>query len=589
MTQHRKVKSVAKTVIPKGPLLEKRILETMRIISEVVGSTLGPGGGPVLIERQEYGLANVVTKDGVTAFKALGFSGEVEHAIMETARDASVRTASEAGDGTTTATILAEAFVRYTFQYLKENPKVSSQRVVRYIERVFRQSIEPYINSIAIKPADLTDVMVRAVAKCSANGDDELADAIMECFDQAGDDGNITIIEKSGPSGYGVEVLKGYPVGIGFEDCVRRFFPLFVNDQTNNRVYMEKPRFVLYFGTITEIQTLYPIMEDIGKQWEADKTISPNVVVIACGFSESVLGHLSSNWSNPDTLNIYPLTIPKSPINNGELHFLQDLQGVTASLIYDPITRPIEKGKWEEIGQPLEYFESHRYRSNVVGQADEGLLMARVEELQLQLTNPEGELEKRLIEERIGKLTGGIAKLTVSGASNGEVKEKRDRAEDAACAVRGARKHGCMPGAGWALLKINDMLAGLNSLNEFEYDVVDQVIIPALTEPVIRLMKNAGLNHEEIVVRIKQASEFAFCSDVIWDGVEDKFADAVKTGIMDSTPAVLEAIRNSTSIATLLGTLGGVIVFKRDVELERSEASDTYGFLKDAGYDVGEK
>ncbi len=396
-------------------------------------------------------------------------------------------------------------------------------------------------------------------------------------------------MEKSGPSGYQVEALKGYPVGIGFEDCVRRFFPKFVNDDANNRVYMEKPRFVLYFGTITEIQTLYPIMEEIGRQWESDKsTISSNVVVVACGFSETVLGHLTSNWVNDETLNNYPMTIPKSPINNGEMHFLQDLQGVTGSTIFDPIGRPLEKGKLDDIGQPIEYFEAHRYRSNLIGYADEGLLLARVEELQLQIQNPEGELERRLIEERIGKLTGGIAKLTVIGASNGEVKEKRDRAEDAACAVRGARKHGCLPGAGWTLMNVNEHLATITGLTEFEYEVIEKVIIPSLLEPVVRLMKNAGFNTEEVNARLDKAAEEAWEGKKVWNGLDDTFVDAVESGIMDSTPAVLEAIRNSISIATLLGTLGGVIVFKRDVELERREASDTYGFLKDAGYDVGE-
>ncbi len=585
MTTHRKIKSVAKTVLPKGPLLEQKILATMKLISEVVGATLGPGGCPVLIERQEYGLANMLTKDGVTAFKALGFEGSIEHAIMETARDASVRTATEAGDGTTTATVLAEAIVRYTHQYCKANPKVSSQRVVRFIEKIFRSKIEPLVNELAIKPEDLTEAMVRAVAKCSANGDDELADAIMKCFEVAGDDGNITIIERSGHSGYEVEALKGYPVGIGFEDCLRRFFPLFVNDQANNRVFMERTRFVLYFGTISEIQTLYPIMEAIGQQWENDQTSSPNVVVVATGFSEMVLGHLSSNWTNPKTLNIYPLTIPKSPINNGEMHFLQDLQGVTGSTIFDPISRPIEKGTLADVGNALDYFEAHRYRSNIVGQADEGLLLARVEELQLQLKNPEGELEKRLIEERIGKLTGGIAKLTVVGASNGEVKEKRDRAEDAACAVRGARKHGCLPGAGWTLMKIVLALNPLE-LNDIEAGIVSEIIQPALITPIMKLMANAGLNEEEIDNRLESVARITDEGNSVWNGVADEFVDAVETGIMDSTPAVLEAIRNSISVATLLGTLGGVIVFKRDAELERSEASDTYGFLKDAGYDV---
>lgn len=579
-TSYQKIKSVAKDIFPKSEKLEAKILKTMKTISDVVGRTLGPGGNPVLIERQEFGMPNLVTKDGVTVFRSLGFQDPVAHAIMETARDASVRTATEAGDGTTTATVLSEAIVRYVSQYCNRNPKVSPQKIVRTIAKLFKDFMEPLVKELSIKNPD--DVLLKAVATCSANGDTELADAIMECFDLVGDDGNVTILEKNGPSGYLVEPLKGYPItGIGYEDCCKRFFSVFINDKANNRVFMEKPIFVLYYGQINEIQTLLPILMELGDRWNQEKTAAHNVVVVASGgFSETVLGQLSVNWTAESALNVFPMLIPKSPMNNGDMHFLEDLQAITASPIYNPLSRPIEQARPEELGPPLEYFEAHRYRSNVVGIADEGLQLARVEEIKQQLLNPEGELETRILQERLGKITGGIAKLTIVGSSNGEIREKRDRADDAACAIRGARKHGCLPGAGWTLAKLSQISP--EGLDQGTMDILTSVLTPALLEPIKRLMSNAGLNEDEIACRLLEIySQGDFKDYSVWNGITDHRVDAIDAGIVDSTPAVLEALRNSISIATLLGTLGGVVVFKRDIELERQEARDTMEYLKE--------
>lgn len=583
-TAHRKIKSVAKVVVPEGEYLTKKVLGTMKEISSIVGATLGPGGKQVLIERQEFGIPNMVTKDGVTVFRALGFNDPVAHAVMETARDASVRTATEAGDGTTTATVLSEAFVRLTHEYCAANPKVSPQRVVRTMERIFRQHIEPYIVSLAKKP-DFK--MLQAVAKCSTNGDQELTDAISECFRLTGDDGNVTLTESSGPSGYRVEPLKGYPAAIGYEDCVGKFFPIFINDQAHNRIYIEKPVFVLYHGVVQEFQALIPLLMEIGERWGGPKEGKGphNVVVVACGFSDAVMGELANNWPNIGSLNVYPLVCPKTQQQSGQLDFLQDLQAVTGSTIFDPITRPVQQGALSDVGPELEYFEATRYRSNIVGQADEGLVLARIEELQAQLPNAEGVVEKTNLEERIGKLSGGIAKLIISAPTNGELREKRDRAEDAACAWRGAVKSGTLPGGGWTLLKIiNGCLSNLNSsLTPFEQDVV-LVMSTALLEPVMRLLTNCGYSDDEVEQRIHQmGAKLDLEEPEVFDALEGKFIVARESGVLDSTPAVLEAVRNSISIATLLGTLGGTIVFPRDHQLERSEASENYQWMRDAG------
>jgi chaperonin GroEL len=583
--EYQKVKSVAKQIQTRGPDLDRTILGTMRTIAEIVGATLGPGGRQVLIERQEYNLAPMVTKDGVTVFRSLGFDDPAAQCIMEAARDAAVRTASEAGDGTTTATILAEAVVRLTKEYTEKNPRVSPQRVVRRLERVFKDVIEPEVRRLSVK-ADLTTDAGRKllwnVAKISANGDTELADAVMQCFDIVGDDGNVTIAEVNGASRYEVERIDGYPIAMGYEESCAKFYPKFINDPGNQRTLLQKPRFVLYHGRIQDPQSLFIVLSRLGNAFEQGQ-ISPNVVLVATGFSENVLGYLAMMFPEPGALNVFPLLVPQSPFPNSQLDFLQDLAAVVGSEILDPMNLPFEEATLEHLGT-AEVFEAFRFRSNVIGRpSNEDALLLRVDQLKVNLTRAESKLDEIYLQERIGKLTGGIARLKVVGSSNGESKEKRDRAEDAVCAVRGAIKHGVLPGGGWTLLKL---MAGLKQLND---PIVDGVMIPALFEPFKRLLENMGIteaNDDEfrgilapILIGLdKQPGEGL----VVYDALDGTHVDPFEGGVLDSTPAVLEAIRNSLSIAVLLGTLGGTVVFKRDSEVERAEARDMANFMRNA-------
>jgi chaperonin GroEL len=592
---HTKIKSVAKCILPKGDKLSSKILETMKVIADTVGSTLGPGGCPVLIERQEFGFPNLVTKDGVTVFRSLGFSDPIAHAIMESYRDAATRTAAEAGDGTTTATVLSEAIGRYTQTYCQANPKVSPQRVVRLLERIFKDELEPEILKLAITPDTKT---LHSVAKCSANGDQDLADAIMKCFELAGDDGNITILEESGPSSYKVDLLKGYPLGIGYEDSVGRFFPAFLNDRQNARVYLDRPLFILNFGSLTQLQQLFPILEPLGEAVEKYRVIEQdpnnvvplpaekppaNIVIVATDFSETLVGQLASNFSAPNSsLKVLPIKVPRSAMQSGQMDIIYDLAALTGGKVFDPIRNPLTAAKPEELGQPLEYLEMSRYRSNVVGMSDESYLMARVDEVRGTIDSHgyESELELSILKERLGKLTGGIAKLTVVGASNGEIREKKDRADDAACAVRGAVKHGCLPGGCWTFAKLVDKLND-GVYDALTLDVVKQVLIPSLKEPFKKLLSNCGYNESEIK-EIELTLTRRLDDGVIFDALNANWVSGAESGVMDSVPAVLEALRSSASIATQIGTLGAIVVFPRDTELERQEAKDTMQWLRDA-------
>jgi chaperonin GroEL len=604
---YRKVKSASKSVLTRGPILEAKVLNTMKTVSNLVGATLGPGGNSVLLERQEHGLPNFVTKDGVTVFRSIGFQDPVAHAIMESARDASVRTASEAGDGTTTATILAYSIVKNISEYCKKNPHVSPQKVIRKLQRYFRDTIEPTIRSCSIAVEHGTpegDKLLWNVAKLSANGDGDLADAVIECLDLVGDKGNVTITEISGPTAYEVERIEGFPVNVGYEDSCGRFYAKFINDPGNQRVYVEKPIFLLFHGRVTDIQSIIFIMERIGMEWQANG-FNHNVVLIASGFSESVLAQLAMNWSEPTTINVYPLLAPMNAIPNSQYDFMMDVAAITGAKIFDtlnyPLPRTHEEISLDDLGSKIESFESTRFRSTIVGQCDEVLTLERVDMLEKQVFQSSGSiLETTYLQERIGKLTGGIAKLKVIGASNGELRERRDRAEDAIMAVRKSIEFGAIPGGGWALVRL------VTEINNSKDEQLIQVLGTAFLEPVMVLFRNLGYSDAEIgnlflpVPRkmkptfwdtlFERKPKMAYSGSAIsgmesknamvYDCQEGKWVNAIEGGILDSTPAVLEAIRNSLSIATLLGTLGGCIVYPRDTELERQEARDTDEYLR---------
>lgn len=576
----RKVKSVAKQVSVNDAALTKVVLNTMEKISRIVGSTLGPHGRHVLIERYDYDMPPFVTKDGVTVFRSLGFADAREHCIMEVARDAAIRTAKEAGDGTTTATILSEAIVRRIYQFTTKYPKVSPQRIVRDIEKTFRDFIEPTVKTLSRQVTRDTDEnreTLRAVATISANGDTDLADAVIRCFDICGDEGNVTIEEAAGNSGYTVQKIEGYPVMVGYDECCRQYYSRFINDGARQICAMDKPVFLLYYGDITEMQQLTFIGEQVGRAWEEQK-YNHNVVVCARSFSDSVLATLAVNFAHESTINVFPLAIPRTSQTNSQMEWLYDVAAVTGAIIFDPANRPIDTAELEHLGHGIQKFESNRGRSYIFGYSDETLLEMRIDELKQALINAVSDLDALYTQERIAKLAGGIAKLKVVGSSNGETKEKRDRAEDAVCAVRGALKSGTLPGGGWTLLKLCNLLP---------YTTVnDEILRPAFYEPFNRLLSNGGfIDDREIQTVLRPILEGLLEGGeaLVYDFLENKHVRPYEAGILDSAPAVTEAIRSSISIATLIGTMGGIVAFPRDDFYERQEASETAEYIHNVG------
>jgi chaperonin GroEL len=590
-----KSKTPAKIIIPRGSKLDALKLSTLKAIADAVGGTLGPHGRPVLIERPEYGLPPYITKDGVTVFRALGFEDAVQHCIMEATRDGSVRTADEAGDGTTTCTILIEALNRLLGEFIKKNPTTSPQAAVRELQSTFDKVLVPEIKRISIKanPDSKAGLKIlRAVAKVSGNGDDALADSVMAAFEGSGDDGNVTIVEESGPSCYKNEKIEGFPMAMGYEESCQRFAAQWVNRPDTQQILLDKPLFLLFHGQLNSMDSLLPILDKIFQAANQKYLTVTNLVIVATHFSDQLLGQMLQNWVTPNAINMLPVRIPMSPIQNGQRQFLDDLAAVVDGEIYDPNINPIEEATFEGLGNlgqnqdtlvwsPLgiERIEMGRYRSTILGFANAERIKTRAAEIRGQLEQAPSQLDKIWTEERLAKITGGIVRIRVQGSSNAELKERRDRVEDAVCAVRGAIKHGAIPGGGWGLLRLAHV-AGYAARTP----LTNEVLIPALEAPIRVLYANAGFSEDRTNYLLDQMRAAATGEDPrhveIFDALADEFVVGAKAGLLDSAPALREALKNAISVASVMGTTGGVVCQKRDRDFERKDASEAADYQR---------
>jgi chaperonin GroEL len=290
---------------------------------------------------------------------------------------------------------------------------------------------------------------------------------------------------------------------------------------------------------------------------------------LAHGFSESVVAELFNNWNHPATLvKVMPLITPEKGIMNWRTQFLYDMQAYTGASVFNPLDKPLIDADIEQIckNSRVKSFECGRFTSNVMADEDQSAIDIRVDELKS--TKPESQLEELDIKLRIGKLTSGIAKLDIYGSSAIETREKRDRAEDAWMAIRGTIKHGACPGGGYVLLKLSGaLLASVDRLTISDAGkVAINILGHALLRPVEVLYENYGWNQASIK---KHLHEMLQNDTEVFDILKEQWVP--KDQLLDSVPAVVEAIRNAISIASLLGTIGGLIAFERDTETDRAE------------------
>jgi chaperonin GroEL len=582
--QVSKPKSAAKVMVPSGDKLTQHTIDTLDHMSRMAGITLGPGGKQVLLERSEINMKPIITKDGVTVIKSLGYDNPIQQLILEAARDAAIRTASEAGDGTTTATVLSSAICRATIDVVKNNPKLSPQKIVREMQRLIPGITSQIEAEKLLIDADNYSETLEKVACLSANGDTELAKKVIEGLDLVGEEGDMTIVEinAGGNSRYAIEKINGYTSERGYEESCRTLANGFINDKTGTMVVLDNPIFVLFDGIINDFMQVFDSLNKLYAASEAAKRPEHNVVLVAHGFSDQALGDMHVIWNHPKSaMKVFPLMTPERAIMNWRTNLLYDLQAYTGTTVFNPIDNPITDINAEGLlaSCRVKRFECSRFKAMIFADEDADAIKIRVDELKEQLKNPESDYEENDLNIRKGKLTSGIVRLNIYGPSAGETREKRDRAEDAWMAIKGAIKHGAVPGGGYVLVRLAaDLHTSAFSLPLSAKRHAIEILAEALLEPVKLLYSNYGYNEEEIT---RQIGELLLNDKQTYDISEEKWVG--KTDLLDSLPAVAEAIRNSISIASLIGTLGGIVAFKRDYQTDKSEEDMVRQFEKAIG------
>jgi chaperonin GroEL len=331
---------------------------------------------------------------------------------------------------------------------------------------------------------------------------------------------------------------------------------------------MEKPLFLIYDGIVSDLVAFLPVLEKMGQEYAEGNSDYRNLVFVSHGFSEGVLINLAMNFSNPNSMNIFPLVSPMNAVVNSQMNFLQDLAAFTGAKIFG-MTQNVRDAQPDDFGKGMDLFESYRFRSTVVGEPDPMDIEVRADVLKQQLANPESIQAKIDLEERLGKLTTGISKLTIYAGSSGELKEKHDRAEDAICAVRASISNGVLPGGCRVLANLAKEGLSYEGSDQ-EVKIYQRILVPSLLSPLEKLLENAGNNKQE---REKIMNKLWENEELVYDVENEVYGKAQELGIFDAAKAVSEALKNSFSIASTLGVIGGIVVYPRDHQLEREEAS----------------
>lgn len=539
-------KSKAKDIIADQDVLTKTVHNTISTMALIVGRTLGPGGRAVVIERD--GMAPLLTKDGVTVAKALGLADASANLIVDAAKEICVNTAKEAGDGTTTAIVLANALVEEGQKFLDENPKCNPQQLIRSLHKAYDEVIIPFLKEVAVETT--TEEELKFVATISANGDQEIAHAAVEAVMAAGDDGTVLINEGQGGRTR-VDTVDGYIVTTGLKE-LGQIGPAFINDKAGQQVKMDDGRILLYDGSLNDLKVPTCIQDALAD--ERGQSDGKPIIVMAHDFSDVVKDRFAHHTKGGQT--VLPVKTPRSGLPNGASIFLADMAAYTGGIVYDPSN--IEELDEDDMGT-FTNARVNMYETFIQSDSDGDAVSDRITELKAIHDAAFGELDRHHLRAHIAKLTGGVSTITVGGSSDLEIREKKGRVEDAVEAVRSAVAEGIVPGGCYMHLRIIDKLVEHGSDN-----MGWQILINALHAPIRKLLTNCGEDYDLVIRELQSDSD-----NDIFDAQRRVFVSSKDTTIIEPAKVVRVSIGNALSVAALLMTIGGIVVVPRDVGLEQ--------------------
>lgn len=559
-------KSKAKSTTHNRSDIKKLVDQTMQDMAAIVGSTLGPGGRFVLLERD--GLAPLVTKDGVTVAKELGVPNAEANVIVETAKEICLRTAKQAGDGTTTAIILASSLTKHGLSFLDNNPKYNPQRMVNELNDLYANVIVPFLKKNA-KPVKERHELIN-VACISANGDNAIATAAVDAVIAAGEDGQVLIEEADSPN-IRVETIDGCIVTSGLKD-IGSIGLAFINDRSGQQAKMDNGIVVLYDGTMNDLKVPAEIQNAVGEP--GSEFYGKPIIVFAHGFSDIVLDKFAK--STKGGYSVVPVKTPLGGVANSRSMFLYDMAAYTGGKVVDAgtIDFAIEEDNLDEYLGFFVNAKVNMFETFIECEVDDQAIQARIAELKAIQEIAPSDREKMFAKAAISKLTGGVSTIWVGGGSELEAREKKARVEDAVEAVRSAIAEGIIPGGCGVHLVLSDLIA-----NHPNFVPSWSIMTKALLSPFEMLLSNCGEDFGDIYNAL---APYVTGQDAppkcIFDASAHKLVDPEAAGIIEPAKVCRVSLGNALSVASLLITLGGIVVVPRDFGLESQLALSKQAF-----------
>jgi chaperonin GroEL len=508
----------------------RRLLSGVNILANAVKITLGPRGRNVVLEKS-FG-APTVTKDGVSVAKEIELKDRFENMGAQMLKEVASKTSDEAGDGTTTATVLAQSMLVEGVKAVAAG--LNPMDLKRGLDKAVAATVEE-LRKLS-KPCQ-DQKAIAQVGTISANADTAIGDSIAEAMDKVGKEGVITVEEGSGLENT-LEVVEGMQFDRGY------LSPYFINNQQNMSVELENPSILLYDKKISNIRELLPVLEGIAKSGKS-------LLIIAEDIEGEALATLVVN----NIRGIVKSAAVKAPgFGDRRKAMLEDIAILTGgTVISEEVGLTLEKASLDDLGTAKKVLITKEETTIIGGAGDPRAIEGRVKQIRAQIEESTSDYDKEKLQERVAKLAGGVAVIKVGAATEIEMKEKKARVEDALHATRAAVEEGIVPGGGVALIRALDNLASLKGANH-DQDMGIQIAKRAMEEPLRQIVGNSGEEPSVVVNKIKGSK-----GNLGWNAATGEYGDMVEMGILDPTKVTRMALQNAASIAGLMITTEAMV------------------------------
>ena len=515
-----------------------RMANGVNILANAVKQTLGPKGRNVILDKS-FG-APTVTKDGVSVAKEIELEDKFENMGAQMVKEVASKTSDVAGDGTTTATVLAQAIVREGLKAVTAG--TNPMDIKRGIDKAVGAAVEE-LKSMS-KPCEDSKAIAQ-VGTISANSDEDIGNIIAESMEKVGKEGVITVEEGSGLENE-LDVVEGMQFDRGY------LSPYFINDQQTMSVELESPYILLYDKKISNVRDLLPLLEGVAKA-------SKPLLIIAEDIEGEALATLVVN----NMRGIVKVAAVKAPgFGDRRKAMLEDIAILTSgTVISEEVGLSLEKTGLDDLGSAKRVQISKENTTIIDGAGKTAEIEGRVTQIRQQIEDTTSDYDREKLQERVAKLAGGVAVIKVGAATEIEMKEKKARVEDALHSTRAAVEEGVVPGGGVALIRAKSVVDKVKGANE-DQKIGVGILRRALEEPLRQIVSNAG---EEASVILNSVADGE--GNYGYNAASGEFGDMIEMGILDPTKVSRSALQNAASVAGLLLTTEAMVA-----ELPKEEA-----------------